>query len=306
MERRARSRRHPRDRRERRGGVRSRAPLARRTSETFRTASRRSRISTPAPREWSGRSTRCAAAATPTSASTSPARRSARSSCGSTLRTTPTTREADTERLQPALRRGRDPHGGVSPRTERRAGRPPVRARARERAQRGERAHVGRARNDARRARDARVDRRAALARRLDGERRRASEPAGRRRTVDAALRRQRAAAARRGPRRRRKPARAPPGLARSRTHATSREMLERTAVVEGPLANWPTATRASSPTARSACSGATAHRGSSSPRPRTCRRSSSSPARSSPGRRAATGKGPGSATAPPATATRS
>ena len=84
--------------------------------------------------------------------------------------------------------------------------------------------------------------------------------------------------------------------------------MLERAAIVEGPLANWPTGEGlgSSSPTARSGCSGATAHRGSSSPRPRTCRRSSSSPAPSSPGRRAATGKGPGSAMARRATATRS
>ena len=55
----------------------------RRTSETSPTPSRRSRISTPARRAWRSRSTRCAAAATQTSASTSPARRSARSSCGS-------------------------------------------------------------------------------------------------------------------------------------------------------------------------------------------------------------------------------
>ena len=64
------------------------------TSETSPTPSPRSRISTPARRAWRSRSTHCAAAATQTSASTSPARRSARSSCGSTLRTTPTTRRS--------------------------------------------------------------------------------------------------------------------------------------------------------------------------------------------------------------------
>ena len=97
--------------------------------------------------------------------------------------------EAGNERLQPALRRSRTPHGGVSPITERRTGRPTVRPRTRERAQRGQRARVGLARNDARRTRDARVDRRTALARCLDGERRRASETTERGRTVDATLR---------------------------------------------------------------------------------------------------------------------
>ena len=50
-------------------------------------------------------------------------------------------------------------------------------------------------------------------------------------------------------------------------------QMLERTAIVEGPLANWPTDDELPlEHKGRSACSGATAHRGSSPPRPRTSR----------------------------------
>ncbi len=144
MERRARSRRRARDRRERGGSVRSRRTSGTWTSETSPTPSRRSRISTPARREW--RRARRAAPPRPRGGDARPRRapRSARSSCRRRLRTTSPIPE-------PVLRRGGiltvafrlAPSDELADRLFARV--------SREHAQRSERAHVGRARNDARR-----------------------------------------------------------------------------------------------------------------------------------------------------------
>ena len=298
MERRARSRSRPRDRRERGGSVRSRALWhAGRARPPVRRVAAQGSLRR---RGGSDARARRASPSRPRGCDDRP--RGRRASHARAVR-------AGRPAHQPVLRRGGTADRGVSPRTKRRARRPAVRARDRERAQRSERAHVGRARIDARCARDARMD-----GRQTDG-----ATPGPRAPTSFAAGGTSTGCG-------RSTSATAPPQRLLGAAHgAVSNQlallqaspiedardvaaMLERTAIVEGPLANWSTDDELplehKGKIRRAVVPRGTGDRHLRRPVPTG--RSSSSPARSSRGRPALTGRGPTSATGRRATATRS